>query len=372
MDTKWLEDLKLNIIDYLNTLNKGEFVFLPVESGFTFPGKVLNLGFSCYALKIFYITNEWDNLKEPDKKKWTKYINSFQSNVEGFPRNSFVDQDYLNCYLDYSFTKTMKNYIKILLNKAFDKKYITDTEKLINSIRAESKQAISTLNQSGTTNTLPYLEFTQNKEEIKVYLNSLDWTKPWNAGAQFSALCVFVQTQVREENLKQELIKTLKDFVISLSHKDSGLFYLGKKPNDIELVNGAMKIITGLDWINIDPPYPEELIETFLNIEPNEDGCDLVDTVYVLYMCSKITKHKSSEVEKFLSNILEKIKTHYYPDIGGFSYFKNRSQTHYYGVNISEGLDVPDIHGTVLLTWAISMISQIIDLPTSDWKVLKP
>ena len=63
------------------------------------------------------------------------------------------------------------------------------------------------------------------------------------------------------------------------------LFYSEKKPSDVESVNGAMKIITGLDWIGVNPPYPERLIETFLNIQPNDDGCDLVDTVYVLYMC---------------------------------------------------------------------------------------
>ena len=160
------------------------------------------------------------------------------------------------------------------------------------------------------------LNFRSQKKIASV--NSLDWTKPWNAGAQYSALCVFIQTQITSETLKKELIKTLEDFVILLSHKDSGLFYSGKKPSDIELVNGAMKIITGLDWINVSIPYPEKLIDTFLNIKPNEDGCDLVDTVYVLYMCSKLTNHKNDEIKDFLMAILEKIKAHYYWETGVF------------------------------------------------------
>ena len=97
---------------------------------------------------------------------------------------------------------------------------------------------------------------------------------------------MFIQTQITSETLKKELIKTLEDFVILLSHKDSGLFYSGKKPSDIELVNGAMKIITGLDWINVSIPYPEKLIDTFLNIKPNEDGCDLL-TLYMFCICAQ-------------------------------------------------------------------------------------
>ena len=372
MDIDWLKDLKVNIPNYLDSLNKRDFKFLPVKSGLTQQGDMLSLGFSCYAIKIYYIINKWDNLSEKDKKNWSKYINSYQTQSKEFPLNSFVDEEYLKSYLNASYLKKGKNLLKYILNKIFNKKYLLDKEKLINSVRAESKQSISTLFQIGAVNELPYLEFPQSEKEITSYLNSLDWTKPWNAGAQYSALCVFIQTQITSETLKKELIKTLEDFVILLSHKDSGLFYSGKKPSDIELVNGAMKIITGLDWINVSIPYPEKLIDTFLNIKPNEDGCDLVDTVYVLYMCSKLTNHKNDEIKDFLLAILEKIKAHYYWETGGFSYFINRSQTHYYGVKISKGEDTPDIHGTVLLTWAISMISQIIDLPTSDWKVLKP
>ena len=250
MDIDWLKDLKVNIPNYLDSLNKRDFKFLPVKSGLTQQGDMLSLGFSCYAIKIYYIINKWDNLSEKDKKNWSKYINSYQTQSKEFPLNSFVDEEYLKSYLNASYLKKGKNLLKYILNKIFNKKYLLDKEKLINSVRAESKQSISTLFQIGAVNELPYLEFPQSEKEITSYLNSLDWTKPWNAGAQYSALCVFIQTQITSETLKKELIKTLEDFVILLSHKDSGLFY-SEKPSDIELVNGAMRIITGLDWINV-------------------------------------------------------------------------------------------------------------------------
>ena len=109
-----------------------------------------------------------------------------------------------------------------------------------------------------------------------------------------------------------------------------------------------------------------------MKIEPFDDGCDLVDIVYVIYMCSSVTDYKNDEIKNYFENILYKIEEHYFPDLGGFSYFVNRSQTHYYGVNIAKGFNEPDIHGTLLLVWAISIISQVLDLPTSNWKTLKP
>ena len=196
--------------------------------------------------------------------------------------------------------------------------------------------------------------------------------KTWNAGAQFSALCVFISTQIIKEEQRIELSSVLEDFILSIVDKDTGTFYKGVKPDDIEIINGAMKIITGLDWIKIDIPFPQKLLDTFLKIEPFDDGCDLVDIVYVIYMCSRSSDYKNDEIKNYFENILYKIEEHYFPDLGGFSYFVNRSQTHYYGVNIAKGFNEPDIHGTLLLVWAISIISQVLDLPTSNWKTLSP
>lgn len=69
VDASWLENLKNNIPSYLQSLKKEEFRYLPVTSGLTHQGEILNLGFSCYALKIYHITNLWENLNEEEKKR---------------------------------------------------------------------------------------------------------------------------------------------------------------------------------------------------------------------------------------------------------------------------------------------------------------
>lgn len=78
------------------------------------------------------------------------------------------------------------------------------------------------------------------------------------------------------------------------------------------------------------------------------------------------------DIVKYLENFYETIFNHFYPNQGGFSYGIDSSQKLYYGVEISNGNSEPDIHGTLLLTWALSMIFKITENENYDWKVLKP
>ena len=57
-----------------------------------------------------------------------------------------------------------------------------------------------------------------------------------------------------------------------------------------EIINGAMKVISGLDWLDARIHSPKKLIDFCLDNKPFLEGCDIVDYVYVLYKCSKINK----------------------------------------------------------------------------------
>ena len=43
------------------------------------------------------------------------------------------------------------------------------------------------------------------------------------------------------------------------------------QPSKAQTVNGAMKVITGLDWIDEEIHYPERLIDLCLNIDPSQE-----------------------------------------------------------------------------------------------------
>ena len=53
------------------------------------------------------------------------------------------------------------------------------------------------------------------------------------------------------------------------------------------------------------------------------------------------------------------------------SHYLNKSQIYYYGLRITKGLNTPDLHGTLLLIWTLSMINDFYDRDIK-WNVLKP
>ena len=69
---------------------------------------------------------------------------------------------------------------------------------------------------------------------------------------------------------------------------------------------------------------------------------------------------------------MKKIKLNYVNKDGAFSYYFEASQQYYYGLKISKGLNTADIHGTLLLLWAMSMIFETTDEYSKSWNVLKP
>ncbi|MDC3404830.1 hypothetical protein OAY26_03895 [Acidimicrobiia bacterium] len=371
MQHKWIKDLETNLDKFLDSLQRDVYKFNPVKKGITSNGNKLELGLSCYAIKIYFITGRWDSLPNHKKETWIKFINSFQSSKNDFATNAFIDKEYIKAYNEFSLTKNIKETVKSFLIYLNYKDYRLRSEKLEDFITAESKQAISTLIQVNYKPTKQYQSKLMGENAIHNYLNSLNWQNAWNAGAQFSSLCVFVSTQV-EGNKKQLLKNILVDFMKTVSNPENGGFYTQNIPEERELINGAMKVITGLDWLGAEIPYPKKLIDTCLNAKPNMEGCDIVDIIYVLYMCNGITDYRSEDIKEYFETLLSLIESHYFFGEGGFSYFLKKSQTHYYGVEISKGLNTPDLHGTLLLIWGISMIAKVVDLPISNWNILKP
>ncbi len=354
MNSKELVILKDDLNNYLNSIKIDEFNYLPALKGVTKTGKSLSLGFNCYVIKCLFILNEWNNLDDKIKNDWVNYINSFQINNENFPQNSYIDENYIKSFNNFFSGHNLKFKLKQAMN-LLGSNYETKNVYLTNSIRAETKQAISTLNQINYQNKLQYLDFPKDSDEINLFLSNLNWQKPWSAGAQFASLCVFTETQL--DNNENRLSKdALIKFVDNLVNKEDGFYYLGDTPSTQEVVNGTMKIITGLDWINYDIHYPEKIIDLCLDFSISSEGCDIVDIVYVLYKCSLTSEYRMHDIDDYFNNVYIEIMKHYIKEENGFSYFIDKSQVNYYGLKITKGFKTADIHGTTLLLWAISMI----------------
>lgn len=351
--------------EFLNSLKKNEkFKFLPCLSGLNENGHNLELGFSTFALKILKMTNKLDK-NTTNLSLWAEYINSFQTDkLNNIPNNFYVNPAMTNSYNNYSVSDYLKDNIKKLLNN-LGKKHDTHEIKFIKSVNAETKQAVATLIEIGHQNKKK-LEINQNKEDLDKLLNELNWDKPWSAGGQFSTYCVYTSTQ----NLKFE--DTLFNFVSKIANKETGSYYFNHPSTNREIINGAMKVISGLSWINKDIHYPNELIDFCLKNKPILEGCDVVDYVYVLFMCSQQTNYKKKEINSVLMETLFNLVKLYKKEEKGFSYFLNKSQTHYYGVEISSGEDCADIQSTTLCVWAIIMILKNNELINDEYNIIKP
>lgn len=367
MDKNYYISLNYEALGLLEDLKKEELdSFYPLKRGLTKAGKNLNMGFLCYALKIMYMSGEWDNLSNTKKNNYQNSLNYFQeTNFKNY-NNYFIDEALIEGYESLFTTLNAKYFVKTALSFATKNKYETKKNALFKAINADNKQTISTLNELN----LPYskeFEYTfSNEIQIIDYLDSLDWSAPWSAGAQFSSICTY--SNIFNLNFKE----TLLAYSNKVLNSETGSYHSSTTRDSRQIINGAMKVITGLDWLDEKIHNPKKLIDYCLENQPYLEGCDIVDFVYVLYKCSNQDSYRRNEVSSLLLNLLNKIMQLHFPEEGGFSYYKNKSQTHYYGLIISKGLKEPDLHGTLLCLWAINMILDLLEVLPDNIKIIKP
>lgn len=375
-NVQWLSGLQDQLTAYLSSLQVPSQTgrFLPATTGLTAQGKQVALGFSCFAAKLYFMLGLWDTMPLQEQRDWINFLQSFQ--IQGIWRkekasaNAFIDPAVISYLAVQEKTPSFKQRLKSWLTQSMaSQTYLQAT------IRAETKQAIATLVQLGTTSCLPYAGFAASSYEVKNFLMTLDWKQPWAAGSHAASLAVFLKTQAPlflPPNTIASSVDTLNRVLESIFDPATGTFFRGKVPEHGILINGAMKVLTALDWIERPIPNPERLIDTCLLHPPQPEGCHLVDAVYVLYRCSQQTSYRRKDVLAFCDQVLNMIYPHFVLSEGGFSYYVGASQTTYYGVPITDGNSVADIHGTVLLMWALAMIFELGEYLQLQWKVIRP
>lgn len=367
----WVRSLRDRLAEFLHMLQvpgqPGRF--LPCVDGLTEEGEQAELGFSCFAMKIYYTLGLWEKLPSEEQEAWIAFLKSYQvdgkSGGDRVTHNAFIDRPVIS-YL----TSQVPAYHRFI-DRFFRHNQLTYVQRVI---IAETKQATATLAQVGERAKRPYRGFPFTAADVRDHLWRFDWTRPWGAGGQASALVVFLKTHAPKflgHAEVHELLDTCVQFFKSLADLQTGAYFRGNVPGHGELINGAMKVLTALDWLEMPIHYPERLIDTCLARLPSPDGCHLVDGVYVLYRCLQQTPYKETKIQDYCAEVLAMIKQHHNPD-GGFSYNIGRSGTHYYGVPISRGLAESDVHGTCLLAWAVAMILEILESNVAGWRVIRP
>jgi hypothetical protein len=358
----WVNETTERILSYLHHLRDDTRPgrYHPARDGVLSAGDALSLGFTAFATKLHVILGSWQKMTQQDRSTHTDLLKSYQRSDIGqdnrWGSGAFVDLPLVQ-YLDQN-GEPAGDRIQMIRN----------------AIRAESKQAIATLAEVNTSPNLRYCALPASPLEVRESLLQLDWSRPWGAGGQASALVTLLATGhgSAPRSAESDLINSARQFFSSLLDRETGAYFSGPRPEYGNLVNGAMKVLSALDWIEEPIHAPEKLIDTCLTAQPQHEGCHLVDVAYVLFRCSGQSLHRQRDVVDYCTRLLEMIQLHHKPD-GGFSYWIARSQTTYYGVPTTAGLSVSDLHGTMLLTWALAMVTRIIgDDRFPEFQMIRP
>ena len=346
-EIKWLEEIKSKTPEFLNSL-KGKKV--PGFYRYTLSGDLYGedvrwgLGNTVFAVKAYYSLGILDQLPEAERAAMADFIKGFQQ-LDGTFYDPLIKK-----------LTWWKDMLKSIRNRNFVNFFHKAT------INAETRQSISALKLLNERPHRPLKNIPHTVDGVIDYLKRLDWTHPWSAGSHFSHLLFFLSNSTLEN--KDELIDTAIVWVNTLQSREDGAWYRGN-PTLQQKINGAMKIITGLkvaDRLNF--AYPEKLIDLCLGAQNDTHACDNFNITYVVHYSNMLLngKYRTDEVKRFALNRLNNYKKYYYPEWGGFSFLPDRADFYYYGAIISKGLKEPDIHGTCMFLWGISIITQLLDL----------
>jgi hypothetical protein len=260
-------------------------------------------------------------------------------------------------------------YRRILLGRLVDTvktRRISTLAGLLNedAQRAETRQALAALIMLDERPDKLIQAKVRGRAAIKRFFDTLDWSNPWAAASQFGHVLFFLHlSQLFDDAEKTAQLEFGVGLLSSVQSSDDGCWHVGPVTPQLS-VNGAMKVIVSLDLLKrLDTlRYPERIIDTCLATLNDQEACSQLNVVYVLAKCTQLTDHRRFEIEDYFINKLESFRTQYYPDRGGFSFRKGASGLGYFGARIARGLDEPDIHGTYMLIWGITLISTVLGL----------
>ena len=346
---KWVETVISGLPKFLESMKDNN---TPGRYKYSLSGDMVfdkkwGLANTVFAVKTYYMLNRLD---DSEKKEMASFIKFFTS-----PNGEISDPIVQK--------KSRKNRLIVSLRSGDWNNVLGKQNR-----RAETRQSFAALRALGEKPNRPYLNIPQTKRKIKRYIHSLDWNHPWGAGSHFSHLIFFLKNNGEMFKYHNYDELELIDFAfkeVNRYRQTDGAWY-NRSASDAQKVNGAMKMVTAyMASERKELNNRKKLIDLCLALKSNPDACNNFNLVLVLYFCSQNSNYRKSEIKDFILDRLQIYKSYYWPEKGGFSFFEKKANKNYYDAKISEGLAEPDIHGTHLFLWGITLISKILKLEDS-------
>jgi len=341
----WIYELPASVPRFLNQLKSDQhpgFFHYSLSGDIPEHNSSWGLGQTVFATKILHILDLLDNLPDDQHRDLTNFINGFKHSDHTIFDPLIKRRAWL--------TEKIQAFTSTRFNNFFHQLVIS----------AETRQSMNALHLLNQPAVSPTKFVPATTAHIDKFLSSLDWSKPWAAGSHFSHLMFFLQHS-RQTN-SQPLIRHATSWLNNIERAD-GTWHTGH-PNTQHRINGAMKVITGLRAANLKPlSQPQSLIDLALQVPTADDACSNFNSIYVLADASRaLPNYRAADIKRFAQQRLAIYRQHYWPKLGGFSFFPRHANTHYYGAKITRGLAEPDIHGTIMFLWGVSLIRQLLDL----------
>lgn len=316
-------------------------------SGDLLPEGHWGIGNTVFAAKILYMLNQ---LTPEYTDEMAKFILSFQGS-DGSIYDPMIKRK-----------SRLSRLKRIVLSQDTNNLFYEQTR------RAETRQAFAALRCLNSMPRYPYLQVPGSKEEIKRYIDQLNWNQPWDAGSHVSHLAFFLNMPYAGQTMddlknKSKLSEHLFFYCNKYRQSDGSWFSLGENVSNQFKVNGSMKMVTAYQAAGkADIGMEKELIDLCLSAANYECACDQFNIICVLNQCIQNTDYRHDEIEMFALKRLRIYKEYYWPKYGGFSFLKGKANMTYYDACLSKGLPEPDIHGTVLFLWGIVLVAEILDV----------
>ena len=351
----WLEEMG-------DGLAPGRFRFCKTRSLVPTRGKKGQVT-TCFAAKSAWHIGAWDGWSSERREGCKGFIKSFQQ-----PDGSFVDRWLLNS-IGWSSRIVLAKHGR--LREVFSDFQNDKTR----AVRAETRQSAATLMLLGDRPRYPLPMIWDSEASVREFVRSLDWMRPWGAGSHTSHLVAFFvmnsEMAVGSEDETQMLDAAFSEANRFLD-ANTGSWGMGDVSH-VQRINGAMKMLAAHDWAKRPIPYPDSLIDYTLSERSSEDGCGVLDKLFVLKSASEAAPgYRVSDLEKSALEALEEIGNYRQWD-GGFSFSPNRAQRRYYGALVSLGERQSDMHGAQMFTWACALALDLLGMREElGWRLSRP
>lgn len=292
-----------------------------------------------FAAKILYTTGNWQYLDATAKSDMLAFIASFQS-ADGFFRDPWM--------------------LDALKNSG------SSSDAVERYIRAETRQALSLLFALEAAPVYPSPLELKGADHARHYMRELDWRNPWGAVSHFSHQCFFLAAaRATGRAVPADIVEALLEELFSHYDPESVTWHINGQPvaTPTLTINGLMKMLTGFAWLDSEVYTRlklDALWERVCEHVAQTDACSLFNHLYVLATISRLQNFKKTKtLEKFCTSYLASLVPFYRWAEGAFSFFPQRSQETYLEAKITSGSSCADLHGTVMQTWALSLLFQL-------------